>query len=165
MFQSSIAAPCGAPLSRRGLLGLSLAAGLFVAAPALAGEINDVGGPAIKGYDPVAYFKDGKPVAGQAQFSADYKGASFRFASAANRDAFKATPERFAPQYGGFCAYGTAGGYKADIDPAAWSVVGGKLYLNYSKSVQTTWNKDQAGYIAKADGAWPSVRTQTKVNR
>ncbi len=145
-------------------LALSLATGLAASA-ALGGEINDVDGPAIKGYDPVAYFTATRPVEGSAQFTSVYKGATFRFASAANRDAFAAAPERYAPQYGGFCAYGAAGGYKAVIDPAAYSIVDGKLYLNYNKRIQTSWNQDQSGYIAKADRQWPGVAVQDKVNR
>jgi YHS domain-containing protein len=149
---------------RRNLL--AAVAVLFMApVAARAGEINDLDGAAIKGYDPVAYFTQGKPVPGSEQFVLRHKGATFRFASAANRDAFAAAPERYAPQYGGFCAYGTSRGYKADIDPAAYTVVDGKLYLNYSKSVQTTWNQDRAGYIAKADANWPSVVPQEKVVR
>jgi YHS domain-containing protein len=148
---------------RRDLLAiLLLAAGGL---GAFAGEINDLDGAAIKGYDPVAYFTQGKPVPGSEQFTVRHKGATFRFASAANRDAFAAAPDRYAPQYGGFCAYGTSRGYKADIDPAAYTVVDGKLYLNYSKSVQVTWNQDRPGYIAKADGNWPSVAPQEKVAR
>lgn len=132
---------------------------------AVAGEINDLDGPAIKGHDPVAYFTERKPVAGTESFTARYKGATFRFASAANRDAFLADPVRYAPQYGGFCAYGAAGGYKADTDPQAWSIVDGRLYLNYSRRIQATWNQDQAGYIAKADRSWSTVALQDKVVR
>lgn len=149
---------------RRLALAFSIAAG-FAATAAFGGEINDIDGAAIKGYDPVAYYTVHKPVEGSAQFTSVYKGATFRFASAANRDAFAAAPEKFAPQYGGFCAYGAAGGYKAAIDPAAWSIVDGKLYLNYNKRVQTSWNQDQSGYIAKADKNWPGVAAQDKVNR
>lgn len=152
-----------------GLSGLrmpGLAVALMMAsAGALAGAINDLDGAAIKGYDPVAYFTQARPVPGSAQFTLRHKGATFRFASAANRDAFAAAPERYAPQYGGFCAYGTSRGYKADIDPAAYTIVDGKLYLNYSKSVQATWNQDRAGYIAKADGQWPQVAPQETVAR
>jgi YHS domain-containing protein len=154
-----------ASCARGKAFALALAIGFSLAAPASGGEINDLDGPAIKGYDPVAYFEAGKPVAGSAQFTAAHKGATFRFATAANRDAFAAAPEKYAPQYGGFCAYGAAGGYKADIDPAAYTIVNGKLYLNYNRRIQTSWNQDQPGYILKADKNWPSVATQTKVTR
>lgn len=152
-------------LHRRSLIALALAAGLIASVPARAGEINDLDGPAIKGYDPVAYFNAGKPVAGTSEFTADYKGATFRFASAANRDAFKAMPEKFAPQYGGFCAYAASYGAKADVDPSAYAIVDGKLYLNYNKSVQTKWNQDTTGYIAKGNANWSSVVKLDKVTR
>ena len=131
--------------------------------PCAAGEYFERNGVALDGYDPVAYFVEKQPVAGSNEFTIEHKGSLFRFASAANRDRFRATPDAYAPQYGGFCAYGTAGGYKAKIDPAAWSIVDGKLYLNYDAKVRTEWNKDRAGYIVKADGRWPEVSKQTKV--
>lgn len=150
--------------SRRLVLA-ALATVVPLAAAADTGEFNTHDGVAIRGYDPVAYFDSAKPIAGSPQFTARYKSATFRFASEANRERFLAAPERYAPQYGGFCAYGTAGGYKADIDPAAWSIVDGKLYLNYSPRIRSSWNKDQAGYIAKADRQWPSVAELTEVAR
>ena len=152
--------------TRRLLLALAIVAALPLAAgTARAGEINEQQGVAIKGYDPVAYFEASRPVPGSPQITTGYKGVTFRFASEANRERFLAAPERYAPQYGGFCAYGAAGGYKADIDPAAWSIVGGKLYLNYSPRIRSTWNRDQPGYIAKADRQWPQVAGQTDVVR
>lgn len=141
---------------------LALAA-VFAAAfwaPAQAGEVNVARGSAIQGYDPVAYFTDGKPVKGKADYAATYKGAQYRFASAKNRDAFAASPESYAPAYGGWCAYGMSKGYKAPIDPAAFTIVKNKLYLNYSKSVRSTWSKDIPGYVAKADANWPTVKAQ-----
>lgn len=151
--------------TRRAVLATALVWAVAAAAPARAGEVNDLTGLAIKGYDPVAYFRDARPVAGSAQFTATHKGATFRFANAANRDAFIAEPQRYAPQYGGFCAYAAANGYKADIDPAAYAVVDGKLYLNYNRSIQSTWNKDRPGYIAKGDANWPKVAPLTDVTR
>jgi YHS domain-containing protein len=112
---------------------------------------------AIRGYDPVAYFTEGKPVKGSREFTHLWNGAAWRFASAANRDRFAAAPEKYAPQYGGYCAYGVAGGYAAKIEPDAWSVVDGKLYLNYDKRVQASWKSDIPGYIRKADANWPAV--------
>src|SRR5687768_9420763 len=103
---------------------------------ALAGDFYDRGGVAIRGYDPVAYFTDTKPVKGLPAHRAEFRGSTFHFASAANRDAFSKDPGRYAPQYNGFCAFGVAGGYKAAIDPAAFTVVDGKLYLNYNAGVQ-----------------------------
>jgi YHS domain-containing protein len=114
-------------------------------------------GVAIKGYDPVAYFTDAKPVKGESDFSFDWNGATWRFASAAHRDAFKAAPEKYAPQFGGYCAWAVSQGYTAGIDPAAWKIVNGKLYLNYSLEVQKKWEGDAPGFIAKADVQWPKL--------
>ena len=114
-------------------------------------------GLAIAGYDPVAYFTDGKPVAGSSDFTTEWKGATWRFASAAHRDQFVATPDRFAPQYGGYCAWAVSQNYTAGIDPAAWKIVDGKLYLNYSKDVQKDWEQDVPGNIGKADASWPKL--------
>jgi YHS domain-containing protein len=115
-------------------------------------------GVAIKGYDPVAYFEEGRPVEGSRAFQYEWMGAVWRFASAANRDAFAADPARFAPQYGGYCAYAVAQGTTADIDPEAWRIVEGKLYLNLSKDIKARWEQDVPGYIAKADANWPKIR-------
>jgi YHS domain-containing protein len=133
----------------------------FAAAAHAAGENNvDSSGLALQGYDPVAYFSEKKPVAGKPEFTARHEGATYRFASAANRDAFAAAPAKYAPQYGGYCAFGMAGGYKAPIEPGAWTVVDGKLYLNYSRSVRSQWSSDVPGYVRKADANWPSVRSK-----
>jgi YHS domain-containing protein len=135
-----------------------------LAASAVAGEFYEKDGVAIRGYDPVAYFTEGKSVAGSQSFTSEYKGSLFRFASVAHRDAFAGNPRKYAPQYGGYCALGMAKGYKASIDPTAFSVVGGKLYLNYSLSVREQWQEDIPGYIAKADKNWPDVKNTTKVH-
>jgi hypothetical protein len=116
-----------------------------------------VRGTAVGGYDPVAYFKDAKPVHGKADITLQWKGATWRFASTANRDAFKAEPGKYAPQYGGYCAYAVSQGYTAKGDPKHWKIVTGKLYLNYNASVQRTWEKDIPGYIGSADKNWPTV--------
>lgn len=115
-------------------------------------------GLAIKGYDPVAYFTDGKPVEGSADFTFDWEGAKWRFASAGHRDSFAKDPARYAPQFGGYCAWAVSQGYTADIDPEAWKIVDGKLYLNYSPKVQKKWEEDAAGNIAKAEANWPALR-------
>lgn len=114
-------------------------------------------GFAIKGYDTVAYFTAGKPVKGDKRFSHSYKGATWLFSTQENLDAFKANPEKYAPQYGGYCAYAVSKGSTAKIEPDSWKVVDGKLYLNYNKSIQKKWEKDIAGYIKKADANWPNV--------
>jgi YHS domain-containing protein len=120
----------------------------------------DSSGLALKGYDPVAYFSEGKPVPGKPEFTARHEGATYRFASAANRDAFAAAPGKYAPQYGGYCAFGMASGYKAPIEPDAWTIVDGKLYLNYNQSVRSRWSADIPGFIRKAEANWPSVRSK-----
>lgn len=132
-------------------------------ATALAGDFYEKDGVAIKGYDPVAYFTDNKPVKGLPVYKAEYGGSVFHFVSQANRDAFAANPAKYAPQYNGFCAFGTAGGYKAAIDPAAFTIVNNKLYLNYNREVRKKWSTDIPGFVAKADKNWPEVAKQTKV--
>ena len=112
---------------------------------------------AIRGYDPVAYFDAGTAVEGNDKYSHEWKGATWLFSSAKNRDAFIANPEKFAPQYGGYCACAAAKGYIADVDPAVWKIVEGKLYLNYNRAVQKKWLKDIPGYIEKADKNWPGI--------
>src|SRR5262245_41165297 len=109
------------------------------------------------GYDPVAYFADGKPVAGKSDITHQWKGATWRFASEKNRDLFKAKPEAYAPQYGGYCAWAVSQGYTAKGDPKYWKVVDGKLYLNYDAKVQRDWEKDVPGHISKGDKNWPTV--------
>lgn len=120
-------------------------------------------GVALRGYDPVAYFTQGQPVKGLPQFQAKHQGAVFHFASQASRDAFAAAPEKYAPQYGGYCAFGMASGYKAATDPAAFTVSNGKLYLNYNSEVQKMWSADLAGFVIKADANWPEASKQSKV--
>jgi len=114
-------------------------------------------GLAIKGYDPVAYFDAGKPVEGSSDFETMWGGATWRFASAANRDRFAKEPAKFAPQYGGYCSWAVSQGYTADIDPEAWKIVDGKLYLNYNAKVQAKWQLDIPGNIRKADANWPGL--------
>jgi YHS domain-containing protein len=145
-------------LHAAGAAALGLLAAL-AAAPAGAVEpVNhDRAGVAIEGYDPVAYFEQGEPVEGSADHALEWQGATWRFASAAHRDRFAAEPEKYAPQYGGYCAYAVAKGTTAGIDPEDWTVVDGKLYLNYSKKVQKQWQKDIPGHIAKADENWPKL--------
>jgi YHS domain-containing protein len=117
-------------------------------------------GNAIDGYDAVAYFTDSQPVEGSSDFTYDWMGATWRFANAEHRDMFAADPEKYAPAYGGYCAYGVAKGKKPSIDPEAWAIVDGRLYLNLSKKVQALWQKDIPGYIAKADQVWPTIKDE-----
>lgn len=133
----------------------------MLAVPALAGGpnpvVNTVDGLALKGYDAVAYVTEGKPLRERHQFEFTWNGSIWRFASAEHRDLFMATPERYAPQFGGDCAWAVGHGYTADGDPEAWRIVDGKLYLHYSKRVQKKWEEDIPGYIAKGQANWPSV--------
>lgn len=115
-------------------------------------------GKAIRGYDPVAYFTDSKPVPGDSSISYRYQGANWYFANVQNREDFKADPEKYTPQYGGYCAYGTSQGHKAPTEADAWTIENGKLYFNYNKKVQTLWNKDRSGHIQKADSNWPAIK-------
>lgn len=141
---------------------VALASAAFVTS-ARAGEFFERDGAALRGYDAVAYVKDGKAVKGSSQYSTQYKGSTFRFDSKANLEAFTAEPTKFAPQYGGYCAFGMASGYKAATDPAAFTVRDGKLYLNYNRDVQKMWSADVPGFVVKADKLWPEVSTQQKV--
>lgn len=141
---------------RRIFIGLLL---LLLAAPAVAAEkVFTKGGAAIRGYDAVAYHLEQKPVKGDARHSHRWKDHEWHFSSAANRDLFAADPERYAPRYNGFCAYAASKGYIASTVPEAWTLRDGKLYLNYSLSVQKTWLKDVGGNILAADQNWPELR-------
>ncbi len=115
---------------------------------------------AVGGYDPVAYFSERRPVEGSSKFEINYKGATWRFASRQNLERFRADPEAYAPQYGGYCAWAVSQGYTAKGDPKYWRIVGGKLYLNYDASVQRRWERDVPGFIRRADGSWPKVLEQ-----
>jgi YHS domain-containing protein len=149
--------------TRRKLLATVLATGAsFIPLIAQAsGPVNvNAQGVAVHGYDPVAYFVMSKPVKGLPEFSATWNGATYWFASASHRDTFQADPARFEPQYGGYCAYGVAQGAKPDIDPHAFAVVDGKLYLNLSPGVQKRWQADTPGHIQKANQNWLTLKNQ-----
>jgi YHS domain-containing protein len=143
-----------------GMLLLVLAASGFAAPAAAGGVVNSsfLGSVAIEATDPVAYFTEGKPVEGSSEFEHEWMGATWRFASAENRDLFAADPEKYAPQYGGYCAWAVSQGYTAKIDPEAWTIVDDRLYLNYSKDVRTQWSQDVPGNITKGDANWPKIR-------
>ncbi|MBC7505204.1 MAG: hypothetical protein H7267_05715 [Sandarakinorhabdus sp.] len=125
------------------------------AAPAWPG--TEASAPAIGGYDPTSYFSGG-PAFGDAAFTSSFDGATFRFTSAANRDAFTAAPARYAPQFGGHCAWAASQGRLAAPDPKLWKIVDGKLYLNCSASAEEKWLADVAGNIAKANVFWATQR-------
>lgn len=119
---------------------------------------KNIFGTALKSYDAVAYFKESRPVKGRDEFRHDWMGAKWYFASAANRDEFARNPEKYAPQFGGYCAWAVAQGYTASIDPEAWRIVDGKLYLNYSKDVQKKWEADIPGFIKQGNENWPKLK-------
>jgi YHS domain-containing protein len=113
---------------------------------------------AIKGYDPVAFFVESKAVKGTKEFTYEWNGALWHFANKKNKDLFVANPEKYAPQYGGYCAYGTADGHKAPTETDTWTVDNNKLYFNYNQKVKTLWDKDRASLIKKADEQWPKIK-------
>jgi hypothetical protein len=150
--------------SLHSLLALSILALILAVAPGAdaAEKVNKstFGGVAIEGYDPVAYFEDGKPVEGSKDFTFEWMEATWRFASAEHRDLFAADPEKYAPQYGGYCAYAVSQGSTAGIDPEAWSIVDGKLYLNYNQKIQKKWEADRDAFIEAADENWPKIQAE-----
>ncbi len=121
-------------------------------------SFTNTNGTAIKGYDPVAYFTEQKAVEGNKDFAYDWSGSKWLFSSEANLETFKANPQKFAPQYGGYCAYGTSENHLSPTDPNAWTIVDGKLYLNYNKKVKELWSKDIPTRIQKADENWTTLK-------
>lgn len=152
--------------TRRSARAAGLAWLLATAALAL-DPVNETlfGGLAVEGYDTVAYFTAGLPVAGKREFEYRWQGATWRFASAEHRDLFAADPAKYAPRYGGYCAYAVARGYTAEIDPEAWKIVDGRLYLNYDRDVQRLWEADVAGHVRAADANWPRLLAGETVER
>ena len=112
---------------------------------------------AIRGYDPVAYFTLGEPTRGSDEFTAEWQGATYHFASAENQARFKADPEAYAPQYGGYCAYAVSYGSTASTVPEAWKIVDGKLYLNFNRRADRKWLRNRDAAITRADSNWPTV--------
>ena len=144
-------------ISRRLLIALFAC---ITASPLVAGEYFEVDGVALRGYDPVAYFVEGHPVKGLPAHSYRYRDSLFLFSTAENQKKFVSDPAKYAPQFGGFCALGTANGYKVKTEPDAFKVVGGKLYLNYNRKVLELWTLDEPGYIKRANANWPEVSQQ-----
>ncbi|MEN9223873.1 MAG: YHS domain-containing (seleno)protein [Thermostichus sp. HHBFW_bins_43] len=122
------------------------------------GPFFETDGLALRGYDPVAYFIEAKPVQGSLEHEWEWGGVTWRFAHADNLERFQNNPERFAPQYGGFCAWAVANNYLYPVDPFAWKIVDDKLYLNANQRVQRNWERDIPGFIEKADLNWPGLR-------
>lgn len=146
---------------------LAAIAAAFVAIPATAATptpaVNvDAAGVAIGGYDPVAYFTEGRPVEGKAAHQLRYNGATWRFASAESLAKFKADPAAFAPQFGGYCAWAVSQGYIAPGDPEQWKIVDGKLYLNFNARAKELWEADQADAIKRGHANWPGVLTKNQ---
>jgi YHS domain-containing protein len=121
------------------------------------GKIFSTRDGAINGYDPVAYFTDSAAVKGSPQYSFVWNDATWFFRSKTNLELFRNNPQLYAPQFGGFCAYGVSRNYKVKTEPDAWSIVEGKLYLNYNLEVQKKWLPDKETYIQKANNNWPDL--------
>ncbi|WP_395339270.1 YHS domain-containing (seleno)protein [Ningiella sp. W23] len=141
-------------------LGATLAISTFTFAADIDvnANANDL---AIQGYDTVSYFTDGAPVLGNANFTATYKNAIYQFASEEHRDLFRENPEKYAPQYGGYCAFGVTMDRKFDTDPTAFKIVDDKLYLNLNAQVQERWLTNVPEFISTADGNWGDIKSKT----
>ncbi|MEM7082070.1 MAG: YHS domain-containing (seleno)protein [Pseudomonadota bacterium] len=138
----------------------SLFTAVWITSLAMAGtetatDANDV---ILAGHDAVAYFTEDKAVLGSADYTAQHEGAVYRFASAQNRDLFRANPDKYAPAYGGYCALGTSFGKKFDVDGKAFRIVEGRLYVNKNLKVYDSWKKDIPNNIVKAEGHWPRIK-------
>lgn len=148
-------------LTRRSFLAAAavVPAASLIATPALAAKppVYATDGIAINGYDPVAYFTMSKPVSGDMAYSSDWEGVKMLFSSAENKAMFDADPEKYAPKYGGYCAYAVSKGGTATTSPDAWTVYEDRLYLNFNTTVRGIWDQDKPGNIAKADANWPGV--------
>ncbi len=153
--------------SRRNFAALAIGGAVAVLLPTAAFAYNEAStssinlsqeNVAITGHDPVAYFVTNQATKGDKKFSVIHQGATYYFASAGNRDAFKANPAKYEPQFGGFCALGVALGKKLDVDPTVWKIVDGKLYFNVNRDVQTKWNEDIPGNLVKAQANWPILK-------
>ena len=149
-------------LSRTGIRKLSLLFSFLLlswvsSASALDAVHQSWTGKAIDGYDPVAYFTNGEPTEGDKDFQYEWNDATWYFVSEQNLEKFKVSPEKYAPQYGGYCAWAVSQGYTASTDPEAWEIHDGKLYLNYNKSVRQTWLKDKENNIVAGDKNWPEL--------
>jgi YHS domain-containing protein len=120
--------------------------------------VFELSGKAIRGYDPVAYFTEAKPVLGKDELVYNWNNSNWYFSSQQNLDSFKTDPEKYAPQFGGYCAYGLSDGHKAPTLPDAWTIINGKLYLNYNTKVREYWNKNRDERIEKANKNWPGIK-------
>lgn len=132
---------------------------LLFSLPALAAEsaVFSTESGAIRGYDPVAYFSESRAIKGNPDISHSWNGAVWHFSSEKNRAAFASAPEKYVPAYGGYCAYAVANGYTATTDPEAWTVVDGRLFLNFSQGIKKRWEGKMPHYISRGDANWPGV--------
>ena len=135
-----------------------IASSAFFAPDHSQSAINIHNGVAAHGYDVVAYFTQSQPIKGKKQFTTKYQGAAYRFASQEHLQKFTTNPAQFAPQYGGYCAYGVAIKRKVDGKPDLWDIIDGKLYLNYNQSIKNRWNKNTSNFIHSADLNWPLIK-------
>lgn len=133
---------------------------LSAATMAQSGKYFNTDGTAIRGYDPVAYFLQNKAIAGNDSYTTNWSGSTWKFISQANLDSFKVAPEKYAPQYGGYCAYGCSENHKAPTDPNAFTIIDNKLFLNYSLKVKEIWLKDTSGRIKSANAYWEELNKQ-----
>jgi YHS domain-containing protein len=118
------------------------------------------GNGAIDGFDPVSYFSENRPERGSSDITAEWNGAVWHFTTIEHRDTFMKDPEKYAPQYGGFCALGMAHGGDVPTNPEAWTIWEGKLYLNMIKEVSITWRYNPDKLIARADEKWKAMNAQ-----
>ena len=140
------------------LSGVALSVAMATSALAAGVELNASStGLAMQGYDPVAYFTDGAPAKGSYKITTVFNDATYRFASEEHKAQFEANPEAYLPAYGGYCAFGTAMGFKFDGDPEYWKIVDNKLYLNLSKDIQTRWEGNIPGFVQDANGHWENI--------
>jgi YHS domain-containing protein len=123
----------------------------------LVDEINNRQGLALRGYDPVAYFTDKKPTAGSPDINYEWKGATYRFATAEHRDLFAASPEHYAPQFGGYCAFAVSLGTTADGDPFQWAVDDDRLFVNNNAIAAKLWNRSRSRNIRQGVTNWPLI--------
>ncbi|WP_299423404.1 YHS domain-containing (seleno)protein [uncultured Shimia sp.] len=140
------------------ITGAALSVAVATSAIAAGVELNASStGLALQGYDPVAYFTEGAPTKGSWKITSSYNDATYRFATEEHKAAFEADPEAYLPEYGGYCAFGAAMGFKFDGDPNHWKIVDGELFLNISQDVQERWVADIPGFIEKADANWTNI--------
>jgi YHS domain-containing protein len=144
------------------LMGFSAVLLLLTGFGGTAGGTSPADDLAIKGYDTVAYFKAGKAIKGSGSFTFPWHGMTWHFSTKENRDLFATSPEKYAPQYDGYCAWAMTEERLAITDPEVWKIVDGKLYLNCSEAAYEKWSKDIPGHIKKADAIWLKLQGKKK---